>query len=113
MSLHSRFDVLEQVCSAPDVLARVVVEVEQRRAFGSALQQKADVLKYTLGRACEEERERRREFLASCRQHFITTLFPDLHGKAPELTVSVLLSIGTRPIISHGKGQCLSEAKQG
>jgi len=39
MSLRSRFDVLEQVCSAPDVLARVVVEVEQRRAFRSALQQ--------------------------------------------------------------------------
>ena len=39
VSLCCRFDVLEQVCSAPDVLARVVAEVEQRRAFSSALQQ--------------------------------------------------------------------------
>ena len=51
--------------------------------------QKAAALSSALSRAREEERGRRRTFLASYGQHFVTTLFPELQAKTPELTVSV------------------------
>lgn len=35
----ARFEVLDQVCSTPEVLGRVMAEIERRRTFSEALTQ--------------------------------------------------------------------------
>lgn len=102
---RKRFEILEQVCSTPQILVEVFSEVSRRRSYNATLEkvrktmgrmklilflflQVMDETSSCLRKARDEEKRLRKSFHSSHGLHFVTTLFPELQERVPDITVS-------------------------
>lgn len=84
-----RFEVLEQICAAPEMLFHVVYEIEQRQRFKKQYMEIGQRMAAMFEHHRQKEKSRRQKFLESYSQHFILSLFPSFTDRIPRLMTSI------------------------
>ncbi|XP_003383932.1 PREDICTED: putative leucine-rich repeat-containing protein DDB_G0290503 [Amphimedon queenslandica] len=87
--LRRKFEVLEQICAAPDMLSCILEEIQLRKMFKKYFVEEGEKVFQRFEALRQKEKIRRQQFFDKCGQHFVFSLFPSFTDRLPRLINSV------------------------